>query len=254
MIKLAKSWTALTEIIKKTFLSVVDLTYVFIVMFLFIYIAALLGMEMFANRCQFRTDLDDELILDVTAHAIAQEQLTPGKTNFEAPRENFDNAMNAITTVFIVTLGEDWPGVMYNYTRVYNHSWLVMLYFVITYSIGNFMLLSLFTAVLLENFNDGDDDSDSDAKEDEEDLDLKTLPNKTFCMKCRSFGRAVKLEYYRAFAMNPRVVEQVKSDNQAGEERDIQILRSMKVEPDTNQVGVEPVGPWGSEPSEIEMK
>jgi hypothetical protein len=49
MIKLAKSWTALTDIIKKTFMSVIDLTYVFIVMFLFIYIAALLGMEMFAN-------------------------------------------------------------------------------------------------------------------------------------------------------------------------------------------------------------
>jgi hypothetical protein len=51
MIKLAKSWTALTDIIKKTFMSVIDLTYVFIVMFLFIYIAALLGMEMFANQC-----------------------------------------------------------------------------------------------------------------------------------------------------------------------------------------------------------
>lgn len=51
MIKLAKSWTALTDILKKTFMSVVDLTYVFIVMFLFIYIAALLGMEVFANQC-----------------------------------------------------------------------------------------------------------------------------------------------------------------------------------------------------------
>jgi hypothetical protein len=51
MIKLAKSWTALTDILKKTFMSVVDLTYVFVVMFLFIYIAALLGMEVFANQC-----------------------------------------------------------------------------------------------------------------------------------------------------------------------------------------------------------
>jgi hypothetical protein len=123
----------------------------------------------------------------------------------EPPRENFDNAVNAITTVFIVTLGEDWPAVMYNYTRVYNHSWLVMLYFIITYSIGNFMLLSLFTAVLLGNF-DSNDDEDS---EEENDEDLKNLPKKTCCMKLKSFGRALKLEYFRAFATDPRVLKQV---------------------------------------------
>ncbi len=67
----------------------------------------------------------------------------------EAPRENYDDTISAITTVFIVFLGEDWPGIMYNYTRVYNHNWMIMVYFIITYCIGNFMMLSLFTAVLL---------------------------------------------------------------------------------------------------------
>jgi hypothetical protein len=74
MIKLAKSWTALTEILKKTFMSIVDLAYVFVVMFLFIYIAALLGMEIFANRCQFTPDLDGDLVADVMAHDLLNEE------------------------------------------------------------------------------------------------------------------------------------------------------------------------------------
>jgi hypothetical protein len=49
MIKLARSWTALQDILKKTFASLKDVGYVFIILFLFIYIAALLGMEIFAN-------------------------------------------------------------------------------------------------------------------------------------------------------------------------------------------------------------
>jgi hypothetical protein len=36
-----------------------------------------------------------------------------------APRANFDDVGAALTTVFILVLGEDWPGVMYNYVRVY---------------------------------------------------------------------------------------------------------------------------------------
>ena len=99
---------------------------------------------------------------------------------------------------------------MYNYTRVYNHSWLVMIYFIITYSIGNFMLLSLFTAVLLENFSDEADDGDDDEAEEKsetDDVDIATLPKKPCCMKLRFIGRALKLEYFRAFSMDPRVVE-----------------------------------------------
>lgn len=57
---------------------------------------------------------------------------------------------------------------MYNYTRVYNHSWMIMLYFIITYSIGNFMLLSLFTAVLLSNFECNDDAEDAEEEEKSE--------------------------------------------------------------------------------------
>jgi hypothetical protein len=60
MIKLARSWKAMQEILGKTYLALGDISFVFIILFLFIYIAALLGMEIFANKCRF--DLDGELV------------------------------------------------------------------------------------------------------------------------------------------------------------------------------------------------
>jgi hypothetical protein len=69
------------------------------------------------------------------------------------PRANFDNIFNALTTVFILIIGEDWPGVMYNYTRTFGDKGrFITLYFVAVLCIGNLMLLSLFTAILLDNF------------------------------------------------------------------------------------------------------
>jgi hypothetical protein len=156
MIKLARSWGDMQTILKKTYLSLAELFYVFVILFLFIYIFALLGMELFANKCRFTPNLDGDLVEDVQMAYAADWTM-------EAPRENFDDTVMALTTVFIITLGEDWPGVMYNYTRIYNNSRLIMLYFIITYSIGNFAMLSLFTAVLLSKFEEKDDDIENES-------------------------------------------------------------------------------------------
>jgi voltage-dependent calcium channel L type alpha-1D len=107
---------------------------------LFIYIFALLGMELFAHRCKF--DAEEQLVTDVAAG------VTQGAVML-SPRENFDQCYMSMTTVFIVILGEDWPIVMTNYTR--GESSLYVLYFLVVYGFGNFILLSLFTAILLGN-------------------------------------------------------------------------------------------------------
>jgi len=80
-----------------------------------------------------------------------------------APRTNFDRIDHAMTTIFIIIVGEDWPGVMYDYVRVYRnygavagykslYSGLVSLVFMVCFTVGNMLLLSLFTAILLNNF------------------------------------------------------------------------------------------------------
>jgi hypothetical protein len=63
----------------------------------------------------------------------------------------------ALTTCFCEIIGEDWPVAMYNQTRAQTDSasyYIVLVYFLSLVAIGNIMLLSLFTAILLQNFED----------------------------------------------------------------------------------------------------
>ena len=76
------------------------------------------------------------------------------------PRENFNDILSAMVTVFIVIIGEDWNSVMFLYTRALaaNSSWgrqYAIFYFVSLFSIGNIILLALFTALLLKSHDMG---------------------------------------------------------------------------------------------------
>jgi hypothetical protein len=53
-------------------------------------------------------------------------------------------------SIFIVIIGEDWNSVMYSHYRSLGPA--VQIYFVVLLVFGNFILLSLFTAILLKNF------------------------------------------------------------------------------------------------------
>ena len=64
----------------------------------------------------------------------------------------------AITSIFIVIVGEDWQNVMYMYSKVEreNGSSLrttALIFFIFCMIIGNIVLLALFTAILLHNFS-----------------------------------------------------------------------------------------------------
>lgn len=120
------------------------------------YIFALLGMEFFANEVYFTPDGD--LITDLPVPADK-------KVAMIAPRENFDDIFFAVTTIFIVILGEDWNQVMYNYVRAKGD--IYILYFLILMVMGNVMLLSSFTAILLANFEDNENKDDDDDGKDE---------------------------------------------------------------------------------------
>jgi len=106
------------------------------------YIMALLGMEMFANRVRYT--LDDEVVADVP------EFYSAGKI-MVTPRMNFDNVGNALTTIFCEIMGEDWNVYMYTYMRPQEGymKYIVQTYFLSLIIMGNIMLLSLFTAILL---------------------------------------------------------------------------------------------------------
>ena len=57
-----------------------------------------------------------------------------------------------LTTIFIVFIGEDWNSVMYDHYRATNA--LTIVYFIFLFIFGNLILLNLFLAILLKNFEE----------------------------------------------------------------------------------------------------
>ena len=75
------------------------------------------------------------------------------------PRENFNNIGNALVTIFIVILGEDWHVIMYMFSKVKTEDGRSMqIISIVLFSsamvIGNIIFLTLFTAILLQKFNE----------------------------------------------------------------------------------------------------
>lgn len=165
VIKLARSWTALQDIIGKTVKSLKDISNFGVLLFLFMYIFALLGMEMFAN--QIRLTWDEEIIKDIPAFVKSGGIMI-------APRYNFDNVYNAVIVVFCAILGEDWNNSMYSFiTPGIANMYLIIGFFLLLLILGNIMLLSLFTAILLQNFETSEEEKEEKANRPKSDFSLK---------------------------------------------------------------------------------
>lgn len=110
-----------------------------VLLLLFMYVYALVGMQMFGN--QFRFDADGfPVSLAETAAYI--------------PRSNFDTILWSMVTIFQVLTGENWNEVFLNGWR--STGWASTLYFLSLVICGNFIILNLFLAILLSNFEDQD--------------------------------------------------------------------------------------------------
>ncbi|PCI31095.1 hypothetical protein COB52_00365 [Candidatus Kaiserbacteria bacterium] len=132
--KLARSWKSFQEILVKIGNSLKDISNFSVLLFLFIFIYALLGMELFAYRIKF----DENGNVDPNGKPI---------------RTNFDEFINSVTTIFIVIIGEDWNNIMYAYVRGTGSDFTIM-FFVSLLIFGNLVLLNLFLAILLKNFSE----------------------------------------------------------------------------------------------------
>lgn len=105
-----------------------------ILMFLFIYVFSLLGMQFFAGSLKF--DSSDKV----------------DKVNGTSPRENFDTLLWAFVTVFSIIIGDGWNKVMYNCIRAVGMG--ATFYFIVLVLLGNIILLKLFLAILIGNFEE----------------------------------------------------------------------------------------------------
>jgi hypothetical protein len=103
-----------------------------ILLCLFIYVTALLGMSYFAGTMKF--DKDDHV----------------DKEHGESPRANFDLLPQTLLTIFQVLLTEGWNKIMYACMRTSGPA--TALYFICLVLFGNIIMLNLFLAILLGNF------------------------------------------------------------------------------------------------------
>ena len=108
-----------------------------ILLLIFLLIMSLLGMELFGHKVFFY----DDIVVNY------------GEPNYDkamSPRPNFDNLGMSITTIFAVAIGDDWNMLMTHGYRA--EGFIAIFFYPIVFIIMNLVLLNLFLAILLFNF------------------------------------------------------------------------------------------------------
>uniref|UniRef100_A0A8C4L4Z1 Voltage-dependent L-type calcium channel subunit alpha n=1 Tax=Equus asinus asinus TaxID=83772 RepID=A0A8C4L4Z1_EQUAS len=122
-------WAPGANLVASLLNSIRSIASLLLLLFLFIIIFALLGMQLFGGRYDFE--------------------------DTEVRRSNFDNFPQALISVFQVLTGEDWNSVMYNGIMAYGGpsypGMFVCIYFIILFVCGNYILLNVFLAIAVDN-------------------------------------------------------------------------------------------------------
>ncbi|XP_069559331.1 dihydropyridine-sensitive L-type skeletal muscle calcium channel subunit alpha-1-like [Brachyistius frenatus] len=129
LLKVTRYWTSISNLVASLLNSIRSIACLLLLLFLFIVIFSLLGMQVFGGKFNF-----------------------PNKLK---PRSTFDSFPQALITVFQVLTGEDWNAVMYDGINAHGGPTmpgiLVSLYFIILFVCGNFILLNVFLAIAVDN-------------------------------------------------------------------------------------------------------
>uniref|UniRef100_A0A4W6EVJ0 Voltage-dependent L-type calcium channel subunit alpha n=1 Tax=Lates calcarifer TaxID=8187 RepID=A0A4W6EVJ0_LATCA len=151
--KVTRHWQSLSNLVASLLNSMKSIASLLLLLFLFIIIFSLLGMQVFGGKFNF-----DET---------------------QTKRSTFDNFPQALLTVFQILTGEDWNAVMYDGIMAYggpsSSGMIVCFYFIILFICGNYILLNVFLAIAVDNLADGDcliscreEDNDDTAAEEED--------------------------------------------------------------------------------------
>ncbi|XP_073675197.1 voltage-dependent L-type calcium channel subunit alpha-1D [Garra rufa] len=145
--KVTRHWAALSDLVSSLLNSMKAICSLLLLLFLFLIIFALLGMQLFGGKFNF-----DET---------------------QMKRSTFDSFPSALLTCFQILTGEDWNSVMYDGIMAYGGpvfpNMIVSVYFVILFVCGNYILLNVFLAIAVDNLaGDGGKKKKEEKKEDEE--------------------------------------------------------------------------------------
>ncbi|CDW53368.1 Voltage dependent L type calcium channel subunit [Trichuris trichiura] len=137
--KITRYWNSLRNLVASLLNSLRSIVSLLLLLFLFIVIFALLGMQIFGGR--FKYDSHQPM-----------------------PRSNFDTFAQSLLTVFQILTGEDWNSVMYigidSFGGATSPGIVVCLYFIVLFICGNYVLLNVFLAIAVDNLADTDSNGD----------------------------------------------------------------------------------------------
>lgn len=139
LFKMVKQWKTLHSLLNTMAKAAADVRSFALLLCLFIFIYAMVGMQLFANRLHF-----DE---STGAHV---HKTDPRYTSANVPRSNFDDFFWSMTTVFQVLTGENWNSIMYDCWKA---TPVAPAYFISLIVFGVFCALNLFLAILLLPFD-----------------------------------------------------------------------------------------------------
>ena len=126
----------------KIIITMKDVSTFSVLLLMFMFIFTLLGMELFGHKVRF----EDDLLVD------------PEAEGGESPRPNFDNLGMGFTSIFAVAIGDDW-----NYHMAQAHraeGGIAIAFYPFVFIFMNLILLNLFLAILLQNFETKPEDTE----------------------------------------------------------------------------------------------
>ena len=127
--KIVRKWKRLRDILNAMLKSAQGLVNFTILLAVVMAIYALVGMELFGGE-------------------YASHGLDP------VPRSNFNSLFWSIITVFQVLTGENWNDVMHDHMEI--NAPFAVVFCVSLFCVGNYILMNIFLAILLENFDDNE--------------------------------------------------------------------------------------------------
>ncbi|XP_069062537.1 voltage-dependent L-type calcium channel subunit alpha-1D isoform X1 [Pleurodeles waltl] len=144
--KVTRHWASLSNLVASLLNSMKSIASLLLLLFLFIIIFSLLGMQLFGGKFNF-----DET---------------------QTKRSTFDNFPQSLLTVFQILTGEDWNAVMYDGIIAYggpaSSGMIVCIYFIILFICGNYILLNVFLAIAVDNLADAESLNTAQKEEAEE--------------------------------------------------------------------------------------
>ena len=144
--RIAERFSGLRLLLETILKSVMSVTYLFLIMLLFIFIFGILGLQLFSNAYP---DAPQRYPHDYGA----------------AERSTFKSFPQSLLTVFVVITGESWAQIMKQGVRGTNAS--ATIYFLLLFVLGHYVFLNLVIAILIYNFSEASGRT-SDAREENE--------------------------------------------------------------------------------------